>query len=126
METDLAAGLPPCRIDAQLMEQVLLNLITNAAETLADDPRQGRIVIKTRQNDNCLQICVEDSGPGIPEDLRDKIFDPFYTTKHGSSGIGLSISQRIVEDHRGTLTVGPGRLGGAAFTIELPLSGALP
>ena len=58
----------------------------------------------------------------IPEDLREKIFDPFYTTKHGSSGIGLSISQRIVEDHGGTLTVEPGQWGGAAFTITLPVA----
>jgi PAS domain S-box-containing protein len=126
VETDLGADLPPCRLDAQLMEQVLLNLITNAAETLADNPQPGRIVITTRQSHDCLQICVEDTGPGVPEDLREKIFDPFYTTKHGSSGIGLSISQRIVEDHGGTLAVGPGMLGGAAFIIELPLTGAPP
>jgi len=126
VETDLGGDLPPCRIDAQLMEQVLLNLITNAAETLEGDSKQGRILIATRQEDDCLQICVEDSGPGVPEDLHEKIFDPFYTTKHGSSGIGLSISQRIVEDHGGTLSVGPGRWGGAAFTIQLPLTGARP
>jgi signal transduction histidine kinase len=126
VETDLAADLPPSRLDAQLMEQVLLNLITNAAETLENNPGQGRIGIQTRQNTNGLQICVEDSGPGVPEEFREKIFDPFYTTKHGSSGIGLSISQRIVEDHGGTLSVGPGRWGGAAFTIELPCTEATP
>ena len=126
VETDLDPALPPCRLDAQLMEQVLLNLITNAAETLENSPGQGRIGIQTRQNKNGLQICVEDSGPGVPEEFREKIFDPFYTTKHGSSGIGLSISQRIVEDHGGTLSVGPGKWGGAAFTIELPCTGETP
>jgi PAS domain S-box-containing protein len=126
VDTDLEADLPPCRLDGQLMEQVLLNLITNAAETLSADPQKTRIGIKTRRHANCLQICVEDSGPGIPEEIREKIFDPFYTTKHGSSGIGLSISQRIVQDHGGSLTVGAGKWGGAAFTIELPLAGALP
>ncbi len=126
VETDLDADLPPCRLDAQLMEQVLLNLITNAAETIEGNPDRGRISIRTWLNGDCLQICVEDSGPGVPEEFREKIFDPFYTTKHGSSGIGLSISQRIVEDHGGTLSVGPGKWGGAAFTIELSLAGALP
>jgi PAS domain S-box-containing protein len=122
VETDLGADLPPCRFDAQLMEQVLLNLITNAAETLGENPERGRIRIETRQHDGGIRIGVEDSGPGIPEEIRDKIFDPFYTTKHGNSGIGLSISQRIVEDHGGRLCVGTSRWGGAAFTIELPLT----
>ena len=122
VETDLADDLPLCRFDTQLIEQVLLNLITNAAETLNQEETPGRIGIQTRQQDHQVRIRVEDSGDGIPEDLREKIFDPFYTTKHGSSGIGLSISQRIVEDHGGTLTVEPGQWGGAAFTITLPVT----
>ena len=117
VETDLAGNLPLSRFDAQLIEQVLLNLITNAAETLNHEETPGRIGIQTRQQGRQVRIRVEDSGDGIPEDLREKIFDPFYTTKHGSSGIGLSISQRIVEDHGGTLTVESGQWGGAAFTI---------
>lgn len=121
VEMDLGLDLPLCRIDAHLMEQVLLNLITNAAETLGDNPPQGRIGIRTRRHGDSVCIHVEDSGAGIPEELRDKVFDPFYTTKHGSSGIGLSISQRIIEDHGGTLSVGPGQWGGAAFTVALPI-----
>jgi PAS domain S-box-containing protein len=126
VETDLGADLPPCRFDAQLMEQVLLNLVTNAAETLEGNPQESHIGIQTCQCGDRIRICVADSGHGIPEELREKVFDPFFTTKHGSSGIGLSISQRIVEDHGGTLSVGPSRWGGAAFTIELPLTEAIP
>ena len=126
VETDLAHDLPPCRFDTQLIEQVLLNLITNAAETLETNPRAGRIGIHTRLRNGRILICVEDSGHGIPEELREKIFDPFYTTKHGSSGIGLSISQRIVEDHGGTLSVDRSRWGGAALTIDLPLTDTRP
>jgi PAS domain S-box-containing protein len=125
VETDLAEDLPLCRFDAQLIEQVLLNLITNAAETLNQEGTPGRIGIQTQWKDDQIRIRVEDSGDGIPEDLREKIFDPFYTTKYGSSGIGLSISQRIVEDHGGTLTVRPGKWGGAEFTIMLPVSEGL-
>jgi C4-dicarboxylate-specific signal transduction histidine kinase len=121
VELDLAADLPLCRIDTHLMEQVLLNLITNAAETLADQPSCRCIGIQTCQRGDRIYIRVEDSGAGIPEELRDKVFDPFFTTKHGSSGIGLSISQRIVEDHGGTLSAGSGQWGGAAFTIALPI-----
>ena len=125
VETDLADDLPLCRFDTQLIEQVLLNLITNAAETLNREEKRGRIGIQTRRWDDRIRICVEDSGNGIPEELREKVFDPFYTTKHGSSGIGLSISQRIVEDHGGTLSVGTGKWGGAMFTIELPVAEGL-
>lgn len=121
LETDLHHDLPPCRLDLQLIEQVLLNLITNAAEILEGHPPPARIGIQTRQRGTGVRICVEDSGKGIPQEIRHKIFDPFYTTKHGSSGIGLSISKRIVEDHGGTLSIDDGRWGGAAFTIELPI-----
>ena len=121
LETDLGADLPLCRFDAQLMEQVLLNLITNAAETLQGRPNHRRIGIQTRRQGDRIHIRVEDSGPGIPDEERGKVFDPFYTTKHGSSGIGLSISQRMVEDHGGTLSVDSSQWGGAAFTIALPI-----
>ena len=123
--TDLADHLPLCRFDAQLIEQVLLNLITNAAESINHEDDRGRIAIQTRVDNNAIRIRVEDSGNGIPEELRERIFDPFYTTKHGSSGIGLSISQRIVEDHGGTLSVGPGEWGETAFTIRLPTTEGL-
>jgi PAS domain S-box-containing protein len=126
LETVLADGLPQGRFDSQLLEQVLLNLITNAAETLACHSQGGRIRITTRRHGDDLQIRVEDSGPGIPDEVRGKIFDPFFTTKRGSSGIGLSISQRIVEDHGGTLCVGSSEWGGAAFTIVLPIAGEAP
>jgi signal transduction histidine kinase len=125
VETDLADDLPLCRFDTQLIEQVLLNLITNAAEALNRDDRQGRIAIQTHAQKQGICIRVEDSGRGIPEELCERIFDPFYTTKHGSSGIGLSISQRIVEDHGGTLSVAPGQWGGMVFTITLPTSEGL-
>jgi signal transduction histidine kinase len=57
----------------------------------------------------------------VPEEIKDKIFDPFFTTNPDGSGIGLSIAQRIVTDHSGTLTVVPGELGGAHFTVTLPI-----
>ena len=67
------------------------------------------------------QIQVADSGPGVPLGLRVKIFDPFFTTKEDGSGIRLNIAQRIVADHNGSITLGGSRLGGAEFTIELPI-----
>jgi len=68
-----------------------------------------------------IQVKVSDSGPGVAPDVREMIFDPFYTTKNDSSGIGLSLSHRIITDHGGSLTVLTGELGGAEFRIEIPI-----
>jgi signal transduction histidine kinase len=82
-------------------------------------------VITDWQPDNvCIHVC--DSGPGVPEKLMDNIFDPFYTTKSNSSGIGLSICHRIVTDHGGSLDVSTAELGGAEFTIKIPAESHMP
>ena len=64
---------------------------------------------------------MSDTGPGIPLGIRDKIFDPFFTTETDGSGIGLAISQRIINDHDGNINVDSNQWGGADFTIELPI-----
>ncbi len=116
---DLPDDLPDCSIDPQLMEVVLLNLITNAAQALegARDPKTIRI--RTRMEKGHLLVDIADSGPGIPPGVKDKIFDPFYTTKTDTTGIGLSICHRIIKDHGGCLRVSESESGGAEFTIEL-------
>ncbi|THB75996.1 MAG: sensor histidine kinase, partial [Desulfobacteraceae bacterium] len=67
-----------------------------------------------------VRLTVEDTGPGVPQDLREKIFEPFYTTKAYSTGIGLSLCSRIITDHKGQIRVATGRNGGARFVVELP------
>lgn len=125
IETDLCKTLPKCSVDSHMIEQVMLNLMANASEAMKAMPPEGKtITIKTEgRNNKTITIRVEDSGPGIPEFHRDKIFDPFYTTKN-SSGIGLSICQRIINDHRGSLEVYESPLGGAGFVISLPVAGS--
>jgi len=113
--------MPPCYADPQLLEQVILNLITNAAQAMKNLEQGKTIEISTSFDTDTITIAISDSGPGIPLSLREKIFDPFYTTKSGSTGIGLSISQRIVQDHGGSLRVSPGRRGGAEFVIRIPI-----
>jgi PAS domain S-box-containing protein len=123
VETNLAEDLQPVHIDVQQIEQVLLNLITNAAEALKSIQGERRIAIKTFSEEQSVVVQFSDSGSGIPPEQYDKIFDPFYTTKKDGSGIGLSIVRRIVEDHRGRITAGRSPWGGALFEIRLP-SGA--
>jgi len=117
----LSKNLPPCYGDVTLIEQVFLNLIQNAGRALKGVSGNKKIAITSYPVDNQICIAVSDSGPGVPEELKEKIFDPFFTTNPDGSGIGLSIAQRIVTDHSGTLTVVSGELGGAHFTITLPI-----
>jgi signal transduction histidine kinase len=120
-EKSLASDLPHCYADPHLIEQVVLNLITNAARAMEKSNGDKLIKIKSSAQNNTLSVQVSDSGPGVPVELRDKIFDPFFTTKDDGSGIGLNIAQRIVADHNGTITLDSSRWGGAEFKIDLPI-----
>lgn len=117
---DLAGGLPPCKADPQLIEQVILNLVTNAAEAMKGMERGKKIRIGTMQKRLRIVVSVSDSGPGVPPDLAQRIFDPFFTTKDSSTGIGLSLCQRIIQDHGGILKVTSSTLGGAEFSFTIP------
>jgi PAS domain S-box-containing protein len=119
----LSPELPACQGDPQLIEQVILNLITNAAEAMKHQEGPKTIAVSSSVAGHALQVSVADSGPGVPPGDEERIFTPFFTTKKVSTGIGLSLSRRIIADHGGTLAVGPSPLGGARFTIELPLTG---
>jgi len=120
VELQLERRLPPCLADPLLVEEVLLNLISNAADALAEIPGPRRLAVSSALSEGSLCLRVEDSGPGIPEDLRDKIFDPFFTTKGDGSGIGLSIARRIISNHGGRLDIGTSRWGGSKFIVHLP------
>jgi len=119
--TQLDQKLPKCFLDNQAIVQVILNLITNAAESMHNCNAVKRIDIETCQKLNYIVLTLSDSGPGIPSDIRSKIFDPFFTTKKSGSGIGLNICKRIVTDHGGFLNVSSSKYEGAEFTIGFPV-----
>jgi C4-dicarboxylate-specific signal transduction histidine kinase len=118
----VAEDLPHVKGDLRLLEQVVLNLLTNAAQTLEATDGEKAIAVASALENGYVLITVVDSGPGVPPHLREKIFDPFFTTKKEGTGIGLSLTHRIVTDHGGFIRVGQSRLGGALFTIGLPVS----
>ena len=120
VEKTLAEGLPLCRADPRLIEEVILNLITNAAEALRNVDKPKKIEISSYTKKNSVFVKVSDSGLGVPLNVRNQIFDPFYTTKDDGTGIGLSISHRIITDHGGFLSVSASNLGGAEFIVEIP------
>ena len=121
LEKVLAVNLPPCNADAALMEEMVLNLLNNAAEAMKQKEAGKKIVVTSSVEGDSIILTISDSGPGIAPEVKDKIFDPYFTTKSDGTGIGLSLSHRIVTDHGGSLTVADSDLGGAEFRIEIPI-----
>ena len=121
IEKILTNDLPLCHIDPLLIEEVILNLVTNATEAMKNMDGVKIIKVTSSMKKNRILIRVSDSGPGVNPGLKDKIFDPFYTTKNSSTGIGLSLCHRIITDHGGSLWVSTSKLGGAEFVIEIPI-----
>jgi signal transduction histidine kinase len=115
-----------CNIGA--LDQVFLNILVNAAQAIASQQRsdRGRIAVRTAREGDRVICEIEDDGPGISEEVADKLFDPFFTTKDvgKGTGLGLSISyDTVVHKHEGTITVGCGVEGTTVFRIELPIRG---
>ncbi len=124
MEIECAPGLG-IHADARQIEQVLINLARNAIEALAEAPG-GRILLRASRNEQGrVLLQVIDNGPGIDPVHLDNIFVPFFTTKRGGTGVGLSISRQLVQANRGFISVRPGEDNGCAFTLSLTAA-ALP
>jgi PAS domain S-box-containing protein len=121
---DLAGDVPPVLADADQLHQVFMNLIINAQQALQDRPPPRKLSLTSRFDPgaNAIRIAVADNGPGIPEAVRNRIFEPYFTTKPlgTGTGVGLAVCFGIAEAHGGTLTVESGDGSGAVFTIELP------
>jgi signal transduction histidine kinase len=118
MSTELAADLPSVSADRVQLQQVLMNLMLNGMEAMSE--RGGELKISTRRDAGEVMVSVNDTGVGIPADKMEEIFNAFFTTKAGGTGMGLAISSTIIESHGGRLwaTVNPGR--GATFHFSLP------
>jgi PAS domain S-box-containing protein len=124
IETEFAPGLPAVPGDRVQLQQVLLNLILNAAAAMNKlEPDIRKLVIKTeKQEDRGVKVSVRDFGAGIDEAHRDRLFEPFYTTKTGGMGMGLSISQSLIHAHGGSLWAENNPDRGATFYFTLPIA----
>ena len=107
------------------INQVVMNLIDNAQRAAGP---QGSVVVSTTVAEGCYVIEVSDDGPGIPPEVRPRVFEPFFTTRAGGEGfgLGLAIVKRIVDEHLGTVFVGDAVPRGSVFTVRLPLSQETP
>ncbi|MFN3984967.1 MAG: ATP-binding protein [Rhodocyclaceae bacterium] len=116
-----AGDLPPVNVDGIQFQQVVLNLVRNAIEAVAEAGGALRqVVVATRRAEGGVEVAVSDSGPGIAPDLAERIFEPFFTTKASGTGIGLAIGNSIAEAHGGRLRLETVAGGGACFVFWLP------
>jgi two-component system sensor kinase FixL len=122
LDLELAPNLPPVLGDRVQLQQVLLNLILNGVDAMADAPRERRrILVRTAPAAGRLvRFEIRDAGPGISEEVKARLFEPFFTTKSGGLGMGLSIVRSIVQSHGGSVSASSNSTGGACFTVELP------
>ena len=125
LETSLDANLPRIDGDPVQLQQVLLNLVINAFDAMRDTPPSRRkVLIATQRNgDGTVRTTVRDYGVGISEDMRDRLFDPFFSTKTEGLGMGLAIVRSILESHGGTMVAENADGGGARFEFVLPANG---
>ncbi|SEU12883.1 ATP-binding protein [Variovorax sp. OV084] len=122
-EVRIPAGLPEVRGDRVLLEQVLLNLLSNSLHAMQATPPEQRLVeIEAEVQEGRMHIRVADRGPGIDAALAEQVFAPFFTTKTGGLGLGLNICRTIVEAHRGRLSFANRAGGGTVFTLELEIT----
>ncbi|MFP4053066.1 MAG: sensor histidine kinase [Phycisphaerae bacterium] len=109
----------PCRVDANLIKQAVLNLLINAVQAMAEG---GELMVHIRREGSSGIIEVVDTGPGMPPNVREKVFDIYYSTKKGGSGLGLPTTRRIIHEHNGKLHLETEPRCGTKFTIALPLA----
>ena len=116
---NFAPDVPPLEVDAELLERVAVNLVRNALDA---SPEGATVTVRTRAAGGVAELAVLDRGEGVPEDIREQIFNPFFTTKASGIGLGLAISAKIVDEHGGqiTLETDPGR--GSTFIVRLPVA----
>lgn len=109
--------VPPVRADPDLVCQVLLGLLANATAVV---PSGGEITLEARAANDSVELAVADSGPGVAPELRERVFEPFFTTRARGTGLGLAVARQIVEAHGGRIDVVDRPQGGARFVICLP------
>jgi PAS domain S-box-containing protein len=115
---EMGEDFPLIDVDERYMKQALLNLVKNAMAAMPDG---GILTIKTKAQDTEIQISISDTGIGIPEENRLKIFEPYFTTKENGSGLGLTLVFKIIREHQGEITVKSREGEGTCFIITLPI-----
>ena len=117
VEIQVEAGSAIAAVDREQLKRAMLNLLMNSAQAMQGT---GRILVSSRRVDRWLELRVVDEGPGIPTEIRDRLFEPFLTTKHHGTGLGLATTRRILEAHHGTIELECPADGGTVAIVRLP------
>lgn len=123
IRAELAGDLPPVVADRVQLQQVLMNLMVNGIDAMKGAGAPKALTVRTRPAEDGCQVTVSDTGPGLPPELAERVFDAFFTTKPDGTGMGLPISRSIVESHGGRLWAEDAAGPGAAFHFTLPAAG---
>ncbi len=122
VKMEVSDNLPVVMAVSSQIQQVLINLILNSYDAMPDG---GSLRITGRPMKGGVELLFQDSGPGVPRDRQSSIFDPFFSTKEGGTGLGLTVSYNIITTHGGTLELLPDHGKGACFRVFLPAGGEL-
>jgi signal transduction histidine kinase len=112
-------AVPPLQADPEMLKIVFQNLLINGAHAMHG---KGRIHVAIDEANTMCEIAFTDAGPGIPDDVRDKVFTPFFTTKSRGSGLGLPTAKRFVEAHNGQIAIDCPPQGGTTVVVRIPMS----
>ncbi|MCE7892614.1 MAG: HAMP domain-containing protein [Sorangiineae bacterium PRO1] len=124
LEFELPEGVAEAHIDRQMLRRALLNLIRNAGQAIAGAGRgEGRVLVRLERKGEQWSIDVDDDGPGIPAEMRQSVFDPYFTTKTEGTGLGLAIVKKIIMEHGGSIAAESSSFGGARMRVTLPVAG---
>jgi two-component system sensor kinase FixL len=121
LEVDISGASPPVTADPEMLRIVFQNLLINCAHAMRG---KGRIRIQVDTVDSTCRIAFSDAGPGIPVDLQEKVFTPFFTTKSRGSGLGLATAKRLVEAHSGQIAIDCPPAGGTTVVVRIPITSA--
>ncbi len=117
LRSNQMANIDAVDIDPELMSQVFVGLVANAIEASVN---YSEVILEAKSAGPQIELAVSDSGPGVPPELRERVFEPFFTTRAEGVGLGLAIARQIVEAHGGRIEVGESASGGARFAVILP------
>jgi signal transduction histidine kinase len=118
VEIEIDGSSPPVHADQEMLKIVFQNLLINGAHAMHG---RGRIRVAVKATDSTCQIAFSDGGPGIPPEVREKIFSPFFTTKSRGSGLGLPTAKRLIEAHEGQIVIDCPPSGGTTVVVQLPM-----
>ena len=122
LKADLEDGMPAIPVDEHGIHQVALNVITNAVDAVPKSTGVVTVKVSYDAGGDVAELTVGDNGPGVPDDQQERIFDAFYSTKgHGGTGLGLAVAKKIVDEHRGVISLKTVANAGTLVRVTLPV-----